>query len=272
MKKKIAIISENDRVWAFSAWQKALPLLKEKYVIEAFWLCPATLSNKKGLRVIFWYFKTFSFIEFSLLVLFKLIAEIKILISVTFGKSSFDFKDMAKKEDIDLFTCKHPNEEQFVSWLKERNIDILLIAVGTKLKKQVLDAPKIGTINKHASALPANRGLLPYIWAVIKKTPQGISYHSVDKNFDEGDLLFQTFDIPEKNKKSLISFYSFVFGHYPEGILNSIETIIQKKKLKMKSGLKPSYQGLPLPTDIIKFKKNGGKIIRLLDLKEALKL
>ncbi|MFH2045223.1 MAG: methionyl-tRNA formyltransferase [Pseudomonadota bacterium] len=66
----------------------------------------------------------------------------------------------------------------------------VVIAFGHILPKKILDIPKKGAINLHASLLPKYRGPAPIQWAVInmeKKT--GITSMLMDKGLDTGDIL-----------------------------------------------------------------------------------
>lgn len=67
---------------------------------------------------------------------------------------------------------------------------IAVVAYGRILPKAVLDFPKYGCINVHASLLPKYRGAAPIQWAVIngeKKT--GVSTMYMDVGLDTGDVL-----------------------------------------------------------------------------------
>lgn len=66
-------------------------------------------------------------------------------------------------------------------------------AFGQILSQEVLDIPRLGTINVHASLLPKHRGSAPVAWAIMngdKKT--GVTTMLTDKGIDTGDMLLQT--------------------------------------------------------------------------------
>lgn len=75
--------------------------------------------------------------------------------------------------------------------LKELNIDLIVTcAYGQILSKEVLDIPKLGCINVHASILPNYRGSAPIQWALFnneKKT--GITIYYMDEGMDSGDII-----------------------------------------------------------------------------------
>ena len=79
-------------------------------------------------------------------------------------------------------------------------------AFGQILSQEVLDIPRLGTVNVHASLLPAYRGSSPVVWCLLngeKRT--GVTTMLTDKGIDTGDILLQEgVDIlPEDNAGTL---------------------------------------------------------------------
>ena len=65
-------------------------------------------------------------------------------------------------------------------------------AFGHILSQEVLDIPRLGTVNVHASLLPAYRGSAPVNWALINgETVTGVTTMMTDKGMDTGDILMQ---------------------------------------------------------------------------------
>lgn len=65
-------------------------------------------------------------------------------------------------------------------------------AFGQILSQEILDIPRIGTVNVHSSLLPEYRGSSPINWAIIcgeEKT--GVTTMMTDKGMDTGDILLQ---------------------------------------------------------------------------------
>ena len=77
--------------------------------------------------------------------------------------------------------------------LTELNPDLFcVVAYGKILPQDVLDIPKLGSINVHGSLLPKYRGAAPIQWAVIngdKKT--GITTMYMDAGMDTGDIILK---------------------------------------------------------------------------------
>ena len=71
------------------------------------------------------------------------------------------------------------------------NIDLIIsFLFWKKIKKPLIDLPKIGCINFHPSPLPDVRGVSGYTFGIYENFPfWGVSAHFVDEDFDAGDLV-----------------------------------------------------------------------------------
>lgn len=68
----------------------------------------------------------------------------------------------------------------------------VVIAYGKILPKEILEAPKYGCINVHASLLPKYRGAAPIQWSVIDGEPRtGVTTMQMDVGLDTGDMLMK---------------------------------------------------------------------------------
>lgn len=67
-----------------------------------------------------------------------------------------------------------------------------VVAYGKILPKEILDIPKLGSINVHGSLLPKYRGAAPIQWAVINgETKTGITTMYMDEGMDTGDIILK---------------------------------------------------------------------------------
>ena len=88
----------------------------------------------------------------------------------------------------------------FVEWMKTCGADVaVVIAYGRILVSDLLDAPRLGCINVHASLLPKYRGAAPIHWAIIEgESKTGVCTMQMDEGMDTGDVLLRReTDIPE---------------------------------------------------------------------------
>jgi methionyl-tRNA formyltransferase len=79
----------------------------------------------------------------------------------------------------------------FAAWVREAAADVaLVIAYGRILPLAVLEAPRRGCLNLHASILPRYRGAAPITWAIVRgETETGISLMQMDEGMDTGPVL-----------------------------------------------------------------------------------
>jgi len=102
-------------------------------------------------------------------------------------------KERAEALGIDVVQPTKLKTGEFAKWLREQNADVaLVVAYGRILPKDVLDAPRLGCVNVHASLLPKLRGAAPITWAVVRGEPEtGITLMKMDEGMDTGDMLEQ---------------------------------------------------------------------------------
>ena len=79
---------------------------------------------------------------------------------------------------------------EFAAWVRDAGADVaLVIAYGRILPPAVLDAPRRGCLNLHASILPKYRGAAPITWCIVKgETETGISLMQMDEGMDTGPV------------------------------------------------------------------------------------
>lgn len=89
--------------------------------------------------------------------------------------------------------ARSANSAEFKKEILRLNADIILVGSwGEKLKKHIIDLPKIATINVHPSLLPKYRGPNPYLQAIKhQETQSGVTFHLMDENYDTGSILLQ---------------------------------------------------------------------------------
>jgi methionyl-tRNA formyltransferase len=82
---------------------------------------------------------------------------------------------------------------EFAEWVRAQNVDVaLVVAYGRILPQAVLDGPRLGCVNVHASLLPKYRGAAPITWAVVRgERETGITLMKMDAGMDTGDMLEQ---------------------------------------------------------------------------------
>ncbi|MEG2774909.1 MAG: methionyl-tRNA formyltransferase [Acetivibrio sp.] len=111
-------------------------------------------------------------------------------------------KSKAVEYNIPVSQPVKVREEAFMKELKEWNPDVIVvIAFGQILPKALLELPKYGCINIHASLLPKLRGAAPIQWAVIQgEEKSGVTIMQMDPGIDTGDILLKKEIILEKKE------------------------------------------------------------------------
>ena len=100
-------------------------------------------------------------------------------------------KEKALELGLDVYQPQRVKETEFIEKLKEMNHDaIVVIAFGQILPKAILDMPKYGCINVHASLLPKYRGAAPIQWSVIDGEKEtGVTTMYMNEGLDTGDII-----------------------------------------------------------------------------------
>ena len=96
------------------------------------------------------------------------------------------------------------NNREFLDTLREIAPDVIVVAAfGQIIPRDVLELPKYGCINIHASLLPKYRGAAPIQQAVIDgEKESGVTIMQMGEGLDTGDMLLKT----EKERKSVLRF------------------------------------------------------------------
>lgn len=103
-------------------------------------------------------------------------------------------KEAAIKHDITVYQPIKVRDGEFVEILKKLYPDVIVVvAFGQILPKEILEMPKYGCINVHASLLPRYRGAAPIQWAVIDgEKESGVTTMRMDVGLDTGDMIMKT--------------------------------------------------------------------------------
>ncbi len=103
-------------------------------------------------------------------------------------------KELALQHGLTLLQPEKVKEEAFQEAVRGLQPDLfVVVAYGQILPKSVLNIPKYGAVNVHASLLPRYRGAAPIAWAILKgEKVTGVTTMVMDEGMDTGDILLQT--------------------------------------------------------------------------------
>ena len=101
-------------------------------------------------------------------------------------------KEEAMKHDIPVYQPLKVREPEFVETLKKLEPDMIIVAAfGQIIPKTILDMPKYGCLNIHASLLPKYRGAAPIQWAVLNGDKiTGVTTMYLASEMDTGDIIY----------------------------------------------------------------------------------
>lgn len=99
----------------------------------------------------------------------------------------------AQKWGVPVFQPVRIREPEAVEKIRSLQPDLIIVAAfGQILPQELLDIPRLGCVNIHASLLPALRGAAPIQWAVINGDAEsGVTLMQMNAGLDTGDILFQ---------------------------------------------------------------------------------
>lgn len=102
-------------------------------------------------------------------------------------------KETALKNNIPVFQPLTLKDETQVELIKSFNPDVIVVvAYGRILPESVLNIPRLGCINVHASLLPRYRGAAPIQWSIINDEEKtGITTMYMAKGLDTGDMILK---------------------------------------------------------------------------------
>lgn len=101
-------------------------------------------------------------------------------------------KQLAVERSIPVFQPQRIRRDG-VEDLKALAPDLCVTAAfGQILSQEILDIPRLGTVNVHASLLPRHRGSAPINWAILQGDETvGVTTMMTDRGIDTGDMLLR---------------------------------------------------------------------------------
>ncbi|MEM9023807.1 MAG: formyltransferase family protein, partial [Bacteroidota bacterium] len=131
------------------------------------------------------YFVRYGWTTFKFKLKLKLSKKLK-------GVKSPSILQFARDRNIPVFDIKTPNSKKFLATLRELQPDVIINQSQSIIKRELLDLPTIGVINRHNALLPRNRGRLTPFWVLYRQEPEtGVSIHFVEEGIDSGDIIVQ---------------------------------------------------------------------------------
>lgn len=157
-------------------------------------------------------------------------------------------------------------ERESVEQLRQYPADVFVIAAfGQLLTQEILDMPKYGCINIHASLLPDYRGAAPIQWAVINgEKKAGVTIMQMEKGLDTGDMLLKR-EVEMDEKETGGSLHDKLMDLGAELIVEVLPLLEQGKIIPQKQGECSFYaKRLSKAMGLIDWNKEAVSIERLI--------
>lgn len=102
-------------------------------------------------------------------------------------------KVLAEEAGIPVYQPERIKTAEFTDILRNLKPDaMIVVAFGQILSQEILNIPKFGCINVHASLLPKYRGAAPINWCIINgEEITGVTTMYMDKGLDTGDMIIK---------------------------------------------------------------------------------
>ena len=99
--------------------------------------------------------------------------------------------ELAKRANVPLLQPLKIRTPEFLQTLKDLAPEVIVVvAYGRILPKEILELPRHGCVNVHASILPKYRGSAPIQWAIVRgEVESGVTVMKMDEGMDTGPMI-----------------------------------------------------------------------------------
>lgn len=164
-------------------------------------------------------------------------------------------KEAALELGLTVYQPSRVREQSFMDTVRALNPDVIVVsAFGQIIPKALLELPRYGCVNIHASLLPKYRGAAPIQWAVMDGEPvSGVTIMQMDEGLDTGDMLAKT-EVPLEPDETGGSLFDKLSRAGAELLIRTLPALEQ-------GTLTPEKQPLESPTAYARMiRKEDGRI------------
>lgn len=139
-------------------------------------------------------------------------------------------KRCAEKAGIPVLQPRKVKAPEAVAELKKYPADVYIVAAfGQILSREVLDIPRLGCLNIHASLLPRYRGASPIQHAIIDGEKEtGVTIQQMDTGIDTGDMLYKK-SIPIADDDNYETLHDKLMALGGEAVTEALSLLVQGK-------------------------------------------
>ena len=144
-------------------------------------------------------------------------------------------KQFALHQGLPVYQPLKVKEPDFVKQLKEWNPDFIVVAAfGQFLTQEILNIPRYGCINVHASLLPKYRGAAPIQYAIIKgEKESGVTIMRMEKGMDTG-AMYSKVRVPIEEETN--------FARLHDALMDKGAALLVETLPRITEGLEPEVQ------------------------------
>ncbi len=144
-------------------------------------------------------------------------------------------KEYALSRGIPVLQPVRIKAPEAVAELRQYEADVYVVAAfGQILSKEVLEIPRFGCLNIHASLLPKYRGAAPIAWAVLNgEEKTGVTIMQMDEGLDTGDILLQR-EIPIASNETTDSLFDKLMDLGGQAIVETLPLLGTNRLIPVK--------------------------------------
>jgi len=186
------------------------------------------------------------------------------------GRVPFTVEQTCHRLDIPCHGVRNANQRAARGRIESFGPDILVsFSCPHKVKRRLLDTPRIGCINVHSSLLPSYAGVCTYVHVLADRQERtGVTVHEMVDQFDAGKILAQE-ELDVHRGMSVFSLFSKQCELAAPLIEDVLARTLENRRLGGRSQAleQRSYRGEPAAADIKRLKAAGHALFRREDIR-----
>lgn len=185
--KRVAVVTQNEPLYMPIFFRQFLPRVDD-VTIERVTVLDLLNDSKLGLaKRMLNFYGLINFMRLTNQYMSRTITD-----RLGFGRHSVH--SVSKYYGIPVEERNNINSQDYISWVEDANIDIILsISAPQVFENNLLQTPNEYCLNVHTSELPKYRGMLPTFWALFHGEDEiGCTVHSMAPEIDKGLIVNQT--------------------------------------------------------------------------------
>lgn len=168
---------------------------------------------------------------------------------------------VCRRRGIPIFQGGDINSTEVVSWIKELEPDVLLSSGNQIFGQELLSTPRVASLNRHTSLLPAYRGIYPLFWCLLNQEAQvGVSVHTMTEDLDGGIVLAQQ-ALQVEPHDTFFSLFAQCFELSVDVVIGALCKLEKGDFRHTTPRLRESYYSYPCREDVRKFRALGRRML-----------